>query len=410
MGFRRRTLLDGHRPALLTGSAFALSVMLLLTGDETNLSELVPASGVVAYALVLCAAVLTYFHWRMESASGESHMSARLAAWLTVGLTAGATNGMLQLAPIGDGGDAGAYQWSMVVQLVLLLLLCVMASFAERVDLPADPARAGVVTAAAVIGTHAAAFHKAPPLVLSGVEAALLSTCVLLAGLVFAWILAHRTGVSAWARRRIAASVVLVTAAQCAVSVASDRATLMVGAIVAYFLSALILCTMTQQLLRSSVLRHQADMDRLHESLAEVRAKALGARELLHEVGSTLAGITTASQVMLQGQAVPAHRRQRLESMVTAELGRLERLFLASVTGPEPAYGADREMDLDEVVEHLVVSHQARGRDIAWAPSGQRAVGDADELAELLNILLENAARHGGGGVDPPVGGRCGRR
>ena len=56
-------------------------------------------------------------------------------------------------------------------------------------------------------------------------------------------------------------------------------------------------------------------------------------RELLHEVGATLAGITSASRVMRYGEAVPASRRQRLESMLAAELDRLERLMDARVSG-----------------------------------------------------------------------------
>jgi signal transduction histidine kinase len=51
------------------------------------------------------------------------------------------------------------------------------------------------------------------------------------------------------------------------------------------------------------------------------------------------------------------------------------------------------------VVEPLVISHHARGRDVRWFASGERAFGDPDELAEVVNILLENAARHGGRGA-----------
>ena len=57
----------------------------------------------------------------------------------------------------------------------------------------------------------------------------------------------------------------------------------------------------------------------------------------------------------------------------------------------------DVHYSVDDVVEPLVVSHQARGRDVQWQPSGQSAFGDPDDLAEVVNILLENAARHGDG-------------
>jgi signal transduction histidine kinase len=120
-------------------------------------------------------------------------------------------------------------------------------------------------------------------------------------------------------------------------------------------------------------------------------------RELLHEVGATLAGITTASQVMRTGQAVPAHRRQRLETMLTAELARLERLMANRVRGEAPT--DDQHMWVDDVVQPVVVSHQERQRSVVWLPCGQEAYGDPDELAEVCNILLENAARHARGAV-----------
>jgi signal transduction histidine kinase len=100
---------------------------------------------------------------------------------------------------------------------------------------------------------------------------------------------------------------------------------------------------------------------------------------------------------MRHGAAVPAPRRQRLESMLDAELARLERLMQDRVSGRTSL--DDCEIDLDAVVEPLVTSHLARGREVRWFPSDEYAYGDPDELAEVVNILLENAARHGGRGV-----------
>jgi signal transduction histidine kinase len=62
----------------------------------------------------------------------------------------------------------------------------------------------------------------------------------------------------------------------------------------------------------------------------------------------------------------------------------------------EPADArATRPMDLDETIGTLVVSQEARGRRVRWTPSGERVVAQADAVAEVINILLENAARHG---------------
>jgi signal transduction histidine kinase len=43
-----------------------------------------------------------------------------------------------------------------------------------------------------------------------------------------------------------------------------------------------------------------------------------------------------------------------------------------------------------------VLSHLARGRVVVWEPTGLRALGRADDIAEIVNVLLENAAVHGG--------------
>jgi signal transduction histidine kinase len=80
--------------------------------------------------------------------------------------------------------------------------------------------------------------------------------------------------------------------------------------------------------------------------------------------------------------------------MLVSELSRLERLMLARSSG---GLEDDRDIEVDAVVEPIVTSHLTRGRDVRWCPSGGRAFGDADELAEVVNILLENAARHARG-------------
>ncbi|HET6938411.1 MAG TPA: ATP-binding protein, partial [Nocardioides sp.] len=157
---------------------------------------------------------------------------------------------------------------------------------------------------------------------------------------------------------------------------------------------AMVLGAVIQSLFRGSLTNYQREMLSLQKSLAEVRAGAQGERELLHEVGSTLAGIATASRMIQQVGSIEPTRRQRLEAMVAAEVSRLERLM--SHRAPSGTY----DYAVDDVIEPLVVSHQARGRQVRWEPSDLYAVGDPDDLAEVVNILLENAARHGDGRVE----------
>ena len=320
MAQQRLHKIDGRVAASVMGLSTVPLLVLLLGVGATSLTDLVPSVALVSYAVVLGAAVLTYLHWRITPVREENRLSGRLAAWLTVGLTAAAVEGLLLVAPLDHGPAGGQDRWSGVTQLALLLVLCLVASIAERVDAPADPALMGALAAMGVTALNAVALLAAPPLVLSATGAALLNTTVMLAGLGLAWILLHRTQVSMWARRRLAVSAVLLTAAQCATNLGGEHLLLATAAMAGYLLGALLLCAMTQQLLRQSVLGHQAELQVLQQSLTQVRAAVLEDRELLHEVGATLAGITTASEVMRQGKAVPPHRRQRLEAMLVSEL------------------------------------------------------------------------------------------
>jgi signal transduction histidine kinase len=77
--------------------------------------------------------------------------------------------------------------------------------------------------------------------------------------------------------------------------------------------------------------------------------------------------------------------------MIRAELGRLERLLTEG-------WGSDTGLvDLDETLDVVLESHRARGRTIECQPCGARVHGDRDDVAAVLNILLDNAGKHGGG-------------
>jgi|1186.fasta_scaffold06039_3 signal transduction histidine kinase len=393
MGVARLHTSDARVGAFVGVISTVPSIALLLgAGDQDSLARMVHVSGLVSYGLVLGAAVLTYFHWRMVSVTRGGELDERLARWLTVGLTAAGINGLLQVAMRDSGRDG----WAVIGQLALVLLLCAVAAVADHVDVPGDPVLVCTVAAVAIPSAYGLALLVAPPLDLGAIDGTMLNLVYLVTSLMLVWVVLGRTEVSLWARRRLSAAALLLTAAQCTANLDHQHSVLMAGAIAAYLLGALLLCSMAQQMLRGSVLDSQSEIELLQRSLTEVRADIRQDRELLHEVGATLAGITTASRVMRQPGAVTSHRRQRLESMLNAELARLERLMQRRVEGLRA--GEDHAIWLDDIIEPVVVSHQERGRLVSWQPCGEEAFGNPDELAEVCNILLENAARHGGGG------------
>ena len=390
-------LLSLGRGKVPTGTLVGIGIAapfltLLLSGvGPEGLERLVRMSGLVAYALVLGAGVLAYIHWRMVSDLRGGGMEDRLAQWLTVGLIAGAVNGLLQLG----GGTPPNDTWLVTGQLVVLLLLCGCAFAAERVDVPGGPALAGTVVAIGLSAAYLLGQHLTPPGFLRAADRWPLEACVVGTGIALSLIVLRRTQVSLWARRRLAGGAILVNAAQCLAYIDHrvPRTAFVVAALL-YLAGAGVLCAMAHHLLRASVLERRDEIQKLQDSLADVRAAIARERELLHEVGATLAGISTASQVMHRGNGLTAQRRRRLQEMQAAELRRLERLMSQRVSGADVP---DQLMSVDDVVAPVVTSHQARGRNVSWRPSGQETYGDPDELAELCNILLENAARHAPG-------------
>jgi signal transduction histidine kinase len=367
-----------------------IPVLLLLHYSRWS-GEIYRASELMAYAVVLGAATFVYLHWRMTSSTPDRETAARLTGWLTVGLAVAGFYGLVQSSLLEAATAGPRDSWPQVGQIVMLVVLIVLTQVAERVDVPGDPALAGAAGGLLLTAVACLTVTFAPPFVVSPTTQQLLSTVVMVTGLILAWTVLQRNQVSMWARRRLAISAVLLTAAYC-VGYLDVRSHIVVAvAVFANLLGAVVLCAMTQSLLRRSVLEHQRELQRLQEMLAKVRADVLEERELLHEVGSTVAGITTASRVMRHAPTMTSQHRARLEHMLDAELARLDRLMSAR------APAAAREFDVDDVVEQLVTSHQARGLDVDWTPGHVRAVGDPDDLAEVVNILLENARRHGAG-------------
>lgn len=122
-------------------------------------------------------------------------------------------------------------------------------------------------------------------------------------------------------------------------------------------------------------------------------------RARMHEIESMMAGIISASELLRDPARVPADRRAHLEEMIHDELGRLERLLrrqrAAQPTVPLPRMPEEATVDLDRTLRHLALAHEAKGTTVRWLPSGRRVSGHPDDITEVLNILLDNAARHG---------------
>jgi signal transduction histidine kinase len=134
-------------------------------------------------------------------------------------------------------------------------------------------------------------------------------------------------------------------------------------------------------------------------SRAEMAEAALSReQERLHELRATIGGITLSHRVLhdRRGELTGA-MVSRLERLHEAELGRLERL-LADQPGESEA------VDLRSVIDPLVDYLELRGHRVHWGGTRCRALGRADDIAEIIQGLLGNSVRHGAGrGVDVQV-------
>jgi signal transduction histidine kinase len=128
----------------------------------------------------------------------------------------------------------------------------------------------------------------------------------------------------------------------------------------------------------------------LEAALARLEVGVRSDRARLHEIHSTVAGIASASRLIRNSPQITDSRRDVLTGMISAEVERLHRLM-----GAASSTDRRRRVDLDDVIGRIVVSHRARGRNVRWTPSGRFALGRADDIAEIVDALLQNAARHG---------------
>jgi signal transduction histidine kinase len=156
-------------------------------------------------------------------------------------------------------------------------------------------------------------------------------------------------------------------------------------------LAAMVVANILAISLLRSVLDHR-DLSMLSLSLRAESAEdsVRFEQERLHELRATLAGIRNASSTLSRDdELLDPSRKRLLEQMMTAELTRLERLL-----SHEERTFAAAPVALDEVIDPLVVSHREQGMTVLWRRSGVLALARADEVAEILNILMCNCRRH----------------
>jgi signal transduction histidine kinase len=357
-------------------------VTIAVSRETRNLTDAALLSGLVTFPVVLGAAVLIYFHWRIAGGTQTAWLACCLTAFAVQGIS---LEGLRLAVPEAIDDRPG---WMMIVDISFAAVLLLIVVMAERVELPFDPVAAGITLALVVTGVRYALSVEGPPLttppeVLVSWSLGLFAIYLLIAYAVF-----HLSGVPLWARARLAFAAILMNLHF--VSYPEPDALRSVAAVAGDLIGAVLLCSVAMALLRLSIGDTSQAFDELNDHVHEVEAGVRADRERLHEITGTVAGIASASRLINHGGDISASRKSHLQRMLSSEIGRLERLL-----GERPTEVA--RVDLDGVIWPLVVAHRARGQRVQWEPNGMLAAGRPDDIAEVINILLNNAAAHAPG-------------
>lgn len=381
----RGEVLHHWRTSLLLAALVAtpIAAVLLAVPDTRDPAKAPMVAAEVAGVLLLVAAVMFYLHWRGRPMVEEG--------W-TVAATVVVAIQVFSGAGFSLASDVVSPQapWYAVVDAVSAVLALGLVTYGKRADRVGDPLLLGLGLGLALAGLRglALAVPELADLPVSLADASLFAVLVCYLFVARA-ILADRC-LPSWAALHLAAAVCLVGLGEVAHSVRWSPEVTGMTAGPALAMAAALWASTTYILVREALESHGLRTAELEESLIHVEDDARSVHERLHEVKSTVAGIASASR-LLREHPVGPETRQRLERTIRAELDRIERL-LAEGTSSDPG-----PVDLDETLGVLLESHRARGRTIEWRPTGASVHCDRDDMTEVLNILLDNAAKHGGG-------------
>lgn len=339
---------------------------------------------------VLGAAIVLKYAWRISRNPAHGWLSAALSLAAIQNLPFGL------LAVVGSpyGALGEVHGPSTIVLGVAVVVLLAMAASGRDVPGP-NPLLIGFVGGGAIAGGRLVlADHGLDPtLRLAPGSAAVVLVTVGLVTMVVLVALLRLESLPAWARAGVVAATGLLTGSVTVpegVSLLGPVTHLLVGLV-----GTTLLVGTAITILRAALRSHTQQLVSLSERLACAESHLRHGRERIHELSSTIAGVTSATRVLLHDGVPDGSRRARMQALLDLEIERLGRMLDERLAGaPEP-------VSVDDVIAPLVGVQRQLGHTVGWAPTGEVAWGYGDDLAEVVHILLVNADRHAPGS---PVG------
>lgn len=336
--------------------------------------------GAAATVLALAASVLFYVTWRV--APTVTH------GWWAAAALFGCTQALaVPRAGVIDSAElASRPGWVTIANLVSALVILGLVVAGTRATRTPDPLVLGLsLGVAGCLGRIAVAGLE--PLDLSGLTLDAMTAAVTSVHVLIVVVLLRHPVAHGWTTPRVLTLFLMLGAANLAQTPVVHEA--WVGGVVsvAQLVGACLFLSVSFALLRDHIALQERSTSDLNHRLEAAEAVSRDGKERLHEIRSTVAGISNASRLLHEGKVAPSTRR-RLDENMRMEMERLERLLdNRKPTLPEP-------VDLDATIDPLLELHRARGRRIIWQPTGLVVRGRRDDIAEVINILLENAATH----------------
>ncbi|MEO5663499.1 MAG: HAMP domain-containing sensor histidine kinase [Nocardioides sp.] len=382
-----KTYLKGWPEGLLAAGLTVAPVLVVLTTVPATRAAHTAAQivGMMAGGLMLLAALLFFFHWLTTPSRRHSWT---VTAMLVLAVQVLVSSGHELASPPPD--QHMVLLWGNAIDLLAITVVIGLMLLGARAVRNPQPLLLGIGLAVALTLLHMSGLVDPLPFTSSAAAAGVVLLLIVAAHLVVAWLVLRDHNLVEWARNRLALTVALIGVAHIARSGAFEGLATDLAASLALASAAGIWASTTFLLLRDAMSTQHRRSIVLEGSLLEIESSLRGSREQLHEIRSTVAGAAGAFR-LLDDTTIGAPTRARLERAIGTELDRLERL----VSPPAPAVPGP--VDLDSTLDVLLESHRARGHVVEWEPTGGAAVhARPDDVAEALNILLDNAATHGG--------------
>lgn len=346
-----------------------------------TVSTLALASRLVAGAFLAMGALLSYFNWRLVP---EPSMGWLVAASVLVSCQSFAL-GLLMVYRRPEGLMGPDWPLHVVALTSLFAVgLAVLAGRPDRVR-SVDPLTVGlgiglVMAALLMVPLPLDAIAPASRSVLVGV---IVATHLLGAALVV-----RHEALSRPAALLMAATVLVIGAGHVVAAVGLAGTPLDLLLAIARVAAGVTWLVAIHLSLRTAATHEQERSDELEHTLIETVGSERDQRERMHELRSTLAGLVNAAG-MLERPEVNDLSRLHLQETIYRELTRMQRL-LCEDKGPPT------DIALDEALEVMLDLQRLKGRHVELHSSGDSVHAHYDGLAEVVNILLDNAATHGG--------------